>query len=376
MPIFGDMEVTVDERPFGMNVKRGSNVVQEVFAGFAAQRVGVRKGCEIKQIAGHNVSQGTWMDVFQHTKLPFSLKLLCAKKHELLKKGGKGAASQLPKDEHNYQVVVKERPFGMNVQIHDTVCTSQPCEPVAVPYVEEVLPGYPAEAAGVKHGFVLTHIDGKPVHADNWLDIWSHESPAGTVLTFDTTMTTNHHVSHDDHDHKHDDEATDLKEGYSDFRCAVKKLPFGFEIHVPKGKRPTVKKVSPGSPADHAGVKAGDVLIGVAGLPVVAKSWFKSFQQAVPPFGLHFRRPDPNSGASAPETKPQAEAAPSAAATAAAAPTTVPAAAKQEELPEHASRYSAGTPEGQVQDGDKAASMPEQAGDSKAEDAAAAQSPA
>jgi len=286
MPIFGDLEVTVRERPFGMNVQKGGFTVKEVFPGMPAQKLGVRKGCELRQIAGKNISQGTWMQVFQKMKLPFQLKLFCRKSDK------KKDQEPLPQDEHNFKVVVKKRPFGMNVQSH------------VVPRVAEVLPGYPAEGAGVKKGWVLTAINDQTVNADNWLDIW-HHAPVGTVLTFDTNMPLhegNPYLSdeadeelEDKEDDHHrpalDDAASDVKEGYTDFRCAVQKLPFGFSIAAPKGKRPTVNKVLAGSPAAAAGVKVGDVLIEIAGLPVDASSWFRSFQQAVAPFGLHFRRP-------------------------------------------------------------------------------------
>lgn len=290
MPTFGEMVVNVTKRPFGMKVKRGSNVVQDVFAGFPSQKAGVRKGCEIRQIAGKTFSQGTWMNLFQKAKLPFQLKLFCGK----APKDAKAVAPSVLVDEHNFRVVVKERPFGMNVQTN------------TVPRVVEVLPGYPAEAAGVKAGYVLTAINDQPVDAHTWFDIWT-DSPPGTVLTFDTNMpmsADNPFLSADDAEEPEKEEAEedeakspdvdhqDVKQGYSDFRAAVKKLPFGMLLKAPKGGRPTVNKIVKGSPAEQVGIKLGDVLVEVAGLPVDTKTWFKAFQQAVPPFGLHFRRPD------------------------------------------------------------------------------------
>jgi len=282
MPTVGEMSVTVEERPFGMKVKKGSNTVQEVFPKTPAQKLGVRKGCEIHQIAGKEVSQGNWMELFQHTPLPFNLKLYCHKKASSSKKSPETGHGPLSEDEHNFKVFVKERPFGMNVQSN------------VVPRVVEVLPGYPAEAAGVKAGFVLTAINDQKVDADSWFDIWQ-EAPVGTVLTFDTNMplNPNNPFVHDEDNLKKLIDEEHVKEGFSDFRAAVKKLPFGFEVSAPHGNRPTVKRIVKGSPAEAAGVKVGDVLVEVAGLPVTTASWFKAFQQAVPPFGVHFRRPDP-----------------------------------------------------------------------------------
>jgi len=286
MPHVGDLEVTVSKRPFGMKANKGGHTVEEVFPGFPAQELGVRKGCEIQQIAGQDVSHGTWLELFQKTPVPFQLRLFCPR--TMTPKNLSATHATLPKDEHNFQVVVKERPFGMNV--HTNV----------VPRVQEVLPGYPAEAAGIKVGFVLTHINEQAITVENWLDIWQH-SPVGTTLTFDTNMPLHENsdfTPHHDHEQEapdignHPDEgASDVKEGFTDFRCAVKKLPFGFELKNPPGGRPSVKKVVQGSPADAAGVKVGDVLIEISGLPVNSASWFKAFQTSLPPFGLHFRRP-------------------------------------------------------------------------------------
>jgi len=162
------------------------------------------------------------------------------------------------------------------------------------------LPGYPAEAAGVKAGFVLIKIDEQAVDADNWFDLWQ-KAPVGTELTFDTNAPVHPDNPHFKEDKKAlhpptlDEEGAikipaDLVEGYSDFRAAVKKLPFGAHMTTRHG-RPTVESVTKDMPAEAAGIKGGDVLIGISGLPVDASSWFASFSQASPPFGLRFRRP-------------------------------------------------------------------------------------
>jgi len=230
------------------------------------------------------------MEVFQQEALPFSLRLFCPKKVSLDKKGPQGGQGPLSTAENDFRVKVAKRPFGMNIQAH------------VLPRVVEVLPGYPAEAAGVKAGFVLTAINGQPVDAQNWFDVWQ-KSSVGTELTFNTNVplhADNPFVKDADAEVKQApslDESgalvipPELDTGYSDFRAAVKKLPFGMHISAPKDGRPTVQNLVEGMPAEEAGVKVGDVLIGVSGLPVDSSSWFASFQQAVPPFGLRFRRP-------------------------------------------------------------------------------------
>merc|ERR1719375_990687 len=60
----GVFDITVKERPFGMHLRRGSLVVEEVFPGFPAEKSGVYPGCLIEKIAGDAAKQGTWMEVF------------------------------------------------------------------------------------------------------------------------------------------------------------------------------------------------------------------------------------------------------------------------------------------------------------------------
>jgi len=296
MPHVGDLVVQVKERPFGMHVHRGSDVVGDVFAGTPAYKVGVRKGCHLREIAEKSVSQGTWMDIFQKQALPFSLTLFCPKQVALSKKGPEGGKGPLNAEEHDFRVKVAKRPFGMNIQSH------------TLPRVHDVLPGYPAEAAGVKAGFVLTAINGQPVDADNWFDIWQSSS-VGTELTFHTNIPV--HENNPFVDGHLDVKAapvldesgglvipSDLEKGHEDFRAAVKKIPFGMQVTSPKGGRPTVRSLSKDLPAEAAGVKVGDVLISISGVPVDSSSWFAAFQQAAPPFGLRFRRPNSSKNSS------------------------------------------------------------------------------
>jgi len=292
-----NLTVLVSERPFGMHVRRGSSVVGEVFPGFAAYKNGVRKGCEVREINHVQVSEGTWMEAFQAALLPFELKLLCplnSTKHTGAL-AGKGALSN---STHRYRVMVHQRPYGMNVQVN------------VVPRVIDVLPGSAAEAAGVKVGFVIIEVNDKPVNGSNWFDEWE-KAPKPSTLTFDTSM-----PLHKDNPYLEADEATEdgkidfrniprgfgfpgflgaqdteLTFGYTEVKVAVEKIPFGMQVGTPHRTRPIVQLVTPGLPAAKAGVKPGDVLVEVAGLPVTADTWFASFQQATPPFGLTFKRP-------------------------------------------------------------------------------------
>lgn len=292
MPVVGNLVVTVREKPFGMHVRRGSDIVQQVFPKFPAYKLGIRKGCKIRDIAGKDVSAGTWMEVFQNASVPFVLGLFCPEKVSLGKKGPEGGQGPLSAEEDNFRVKVVSRPFGMNVQTN------------VLPRVVEVLPGSPAEAAGVKVGFVLTAINGQIVNAKDWFDIWQ-KADAGSELTFDTTQplhANNRHILSGTTPKPIpaapvlDDMGemilpADLENGFINFRCAVKMDPFGMEVDAATDKRPTVHRVMPGSPAEAAKVKKGDVLIAVAGLPVNTLTWFQAFQEAEPPFLLGFRRP-------------------------------------------------------------------------------------
>merc|ERR1740116_777199 len=56
-----------------------------------------------------------------------------------------------------------------------------------VPRVTEVLPGYPAEAAGIRRGFVLIEVADRPVSSDTWFkEYQSQKLPF--ALTFDTQV--------------------------------------------------------------------------------------------------------------------------------------------------------------------------------------------
>jgi len=179
-----------------------------------------------------------------------------------------------------------------------------------VPRVIEVLPGFPAEAAGVRKGFVLTEVADEQVDANTWFDKFQSATMPFT-LTFDTDV-----PLHSDNPFIEKGEQSSgvklgggqsggvklggavppapppLPEGdFVDFRCDVVSVPFGLQIRAPRFGYPSVVGVTPGLPAEKAGVRISDVLVEVAGRPVTSESWFSAFQQAAAPFGLRFRRP-------------------------------------------------------------------------------------
>lgn len=279
----GELAVRVAERPFGAHVRRGSTEVSEVFPGFPAHRSGVRAGCEILRIAGRPVDAGTWMEAFQKAQLPFEIRLRCRPPGG--KGKGKGAGrGPVDQDPHRFRVMVVKKPFGMNIQVH------------VAPRVVEVLPGFPAEAAGVREGFVLKEIGDVPVDAVTWFEAFQN-MPLPFTLTFDTTVPLhpgNPFFARNDSKHfvyleKRLPPLPDTQ--YTDFHCEVSALPFGMQIRAPLDGRPRVARVLPGRPAEGQGVHEGDVLVELAGRPVNSSTWFAAFQQAAPPFGLRFRRP-------------------------------------------------------------------------------------
>lgn len=304
------LTLTVAEQPFGMNIKRGTVRVSEVYPGFPAQKLGVRKGCELREIAGVAVNPGIWIELFRRTPLPFKLVLECgaaASSSDGDQGGLSGAAVQDPRQ---YRVMVTKKPYGMNIQVN------------TVPRVVEVLPGYPAEAAGIRRGFVLTEVDEKPVGTDTWFKEYQSRTLPFT-LTFDTEVPLQPGNPYFAEGTKADILTADRAalastanasqalalsaaaggplllpvqeepvpaEGYEDFRCGVDAKPFGMHLVGPPGRRPRVKMVIPSSAAEKAGVREGDILIEVAGRPVNSMTWFSAIQQSRPPFGLLFRR--------------------------------------------------------------------------------------
>jgi len=290
-----------------MHVRDGTTFVEEVFPGLPARRLGVKRGCMIQAIAGQRVDGGTWLEAFRHSKLPFDLKLKC---HEQLSQ----ADLHISEDPRFFRALVLKKPFGMNVQVNH------------LPRVVDVLPGFPAEAAGVKRGMVLKEVDNHPVEVATWFQAFDKAEPPFT-LTFDTTVplhadnpfffknpSTDHEalVNMSDLAHSHgthgeplvpieqapkEDVKTETQKlpeidwSQNDvWQCTVNEVPFGMQIQAKPGTRPVVVKVLTAFAANKEGVRVDDVLLEVAGVPVTSDTWFSYFQQARPPFGLKFAR--------------------------------------------------------------------------------------
>mmetsp|Transcript_84701 Transcript_84701/g.196935 ORF Transcript_84701/g.196935 Transcript_84701/m.196935 type:complete len:483 (-) Transcript_84701:129-1577(-) len=302
------LNVMVRQAPFGMHIKRGSVEVVEVFPGFPAQQVGVRKGCKLKEIAHQVVTSGTWLEIFQVQsrqlpKRPFAMKLVCSRQPTKRAGSGSGGALAEIEHEHRYRVMVVKKPYGMNVQVN------------TVPRVVEVLPGSPAEAAGIRPGFVLTEVNEVAVDMKNWFEQYQAAKLPFT-LTFDPKVPVHSNNSYFKYDEgevvpvqrnssyaksdnrktpeegsNHTERVESVHKGQlALFKCTVQELPFGMQVKALPGMRPLVVGVLPDKPAFHAGVRIGDELLEVAGRNVSWQTWFVAMQQAVTPYGLVFQR--------------------------------------------------------------------------------------
>merc|ERR1712032_387019 len=180
-----------------------------------------------------------------------------------------------------------KKPFGMNIQVFK------------LPRVVEVLPGYPAEKAGVKKGFVLVEVNGQPVDAQKFQAAIDECKPP-CLLMFDTDVPVhegNPFLANTDPAHQeaslNDQRIPDVHntEHYKEVKFEVTALPFGAQIRAPWGGLPAVAALTPGFAAEKLGVQVGDILTEVAGREVNGTSWFAAFQMAAPPFGVRFKRP-------------------------------------------------------------------------------------
>jgi len=121
-------------------------------------------------VAGQKVASGTWLDSFQKSPLPFELKLTCGGDA-----GSHGHGPLAHEDSRLLRVMVAKKPYGMNIQVNK------------VPRVVEVLPGFPAEAAGIRRGYVLVRVNEKVVDASNWFEEYQAAQIPFT-MTLDTAV--------------------------------------------------------------------------------------------------------------------------------------------------------------------------------------------
>lgn len=282
----GRLAVTVKSKPFGMHIRVGTTDIVEVWQDFPAYKAGVRAGCKLVEIDGTPCDASSWLSMFEVSQPPFPITVECKAKEE--------PAAPLPKtptsaDEH--RCTVEEKPFGMNVQV---------TEDHPYPRVIEVLPGFPAEKAGVRVNMILTEVNGMKVTSETWFSSFQHSDPPFPVA-FNTSML---EVLLDD-DMPEVAEEGALQDILQDaikrygadvvetHQFQVLKKPFGMHVMDDDEGLPRVKEVLPGMPASEVGIQVGDIIYEIAGSRVTGLDWFGHFQTAVAPFGIRvFRVPE------------------------------------------------------------------------------------
>ena len=142
--------------------------------------------------------------------------------------------------------------------------------------VAEVLPNSPAEQAGIQHGDVILEFGGKPV-----LEV--RDLPrlvAGTPVGSETDVVIQHEgkrvTAHIRVGELREERQTLARSPEPEFGLAVQELTpdLAKGLGVPEGKGVVVARVSPGSPAENAGVRQGDVILEVGRTPVKSTDGF------------------------------------------------------------------------------------------------------
>ena len=75
------------------------------------------------------------------------------------------------------------------------------------------------------------------------------------------------------------------------YSVVVDKLPYGMEMLTAPAYWPRVVGLAPGMGAESAGVKCGDVVLEVAGIPVNVNTAASTMQAQTGPFVVKFSRP-------------------------------------------------------------------------------------
>mmetsp|Transcript_24644 Transcript_24644/g.62849 ORF Transcript_24644/g.62849 Transcript_24644/m.62849 type:complete len:1286 (+) Transcript_24644:2087-5944(+) len=264
--------VVVDQKPFGMQMRVGSRKVSTAPRDLPAFGKGIRAGCELLEVNKKPVDAITWLEAFSSASPPFPIAVQCPTTSEAVTKPELGQDGVL-------RIRVVKAPFGMNVE-------NSPRSPKGV--VTKVLPGFPAELAGVQAGYQIVEVDGHEVTAQTWYSVFSQAKIPFTIgfRTLDAAENIKH--IEDTQDQEQEDEVLKDAAYTKLLAVVVQQKPFGMEVQI-RGGKPRVVRVVDSLPAAGAGIQRGDVVEEVGGMKVTAQNWFEVWQQSVPPFGLKLR---------------------------------------------------------------------------------------
>jgi serine protease Do len=143
--------------------------------------------------------------------------------------------------------------------------------------VAEVTPDSPAEHAGIKRGDVILKFGGKPVLEVRDLPRLVAEMPVGT----ETTVVIQHNgkstSAHIRVGELREERLVRAHPREPEFGLAMQELTpdLAKGLGLPEGKGVVVARVSPGSPAEEAGLRQGDVILEVDRTPVNSKTAFE-----------------------------------------------------------------------------------------------------
>lgn len=136
---------------------------------------------------------------------------------------------------------------------------------IQAPFVVQVNPGTPAEVAGIHPYDVITEVDGSPVHTPNELILAITSAPIGKKIPLkivregkERTLTIETKLRPSDQLATNDSQPTPSHE---------ESIPgtglFLKDLSPTEGKGVAVTAIAPGSPADLAGLRPGDILLEV-----------------------------------------------------------------------------------------------------------------
>ena len=147
--------------------------------------------------------------------------------------------------------------------------------------VSEVLSDSPAGRAGIRPGDVILQFGRRPVREVRDLPRMVAETPVGSeaevgIQRDGKAMTVRIRLGE-----LRDDRLARLRPQEAPFGLAVQDLSreLAKELGVPPGQGIAVARVSPGSPADEAGIRPGDVILEVNHRPVKARDEFETVLQ-------------------------------------------------------------------------------------------------